>query len=328
MGLSEKQFGNGSYWRDLGYPYDPQYERGLRVGDIIAYEGGLVEYENGQVNIRRSNILYQNGAYYTPAPMPEPPKPEPVKPAPPSAASTPKPNTGTTPKPSTSSPGNGGGGGNKPSSKPNTGSGNNGKNEYYDPIFKIPEPFVSNWTLYYFYGEDQKSHAEKNIKLLEEKYTVSQWLITKTEDFTSIWNNTIPKNVDTIIINFHGDPFDVQFIRIPKLNTKQVDTLVLLSCNAGHLHTEVRPVARRLFEHLTVRQFIACDGTHRRESLERPDVGISVIDEYKWKSYFGSSVDKNEKSWGFTLYSVYGLIYSIGTSFNSVASLLECIGKW
>ena len=108
-GLSEKLFGNGSYWRDLGYPYDPQYERGLRVGDIIAYEGGLVEYENGQVNIRRSNILYQNGAYYTPAPMPEPPKPEPVKPAPPSAASTPKPNTGTTPKPSTSSPGNGGG---------------------------------------------------------------------------------------------------------------------------------------------------------------------------------------------------------------------------
>ena len=112
-GLSEKLFGNGSYWRDLGYPYDPQYERGLRVGDIIAYEGGLVEYENGQVNIRRSNILYQNGAYYTPAPMPEPPKPEPVKPAPPSAASTPKPNTGNTPTPSTSSPGNGGGGGNK-----------------------------------------------------------------------------------------------------------------------------------------------------------------------------------------------------------------------
>ena len=68
-GLSEKLFGNGSYWRDLGYPYDPQYERGLRVGDIIAYEGGLVEYENGQVNIRRSNILYQNGAYYTPAPV-------------------------------------------------------------------------------------------------------------------------------------------------------------------------------------------------------------------------------------------------------------------
>ena len=107
-----------------------------------------------------------------------------------------------------------------------------------------------------------------------------------------------------------------------------MDTLVLLSCNAGHLHTEVRPVARRLFEHLTVRQFIACDGTHRRESLERPDIGISVIDGNKWKSYFGSSVDKNEKSWGFTLYSVYGLIYSIGTSFNSVASLLESIGKW
>lgn len=214
------------------------------------------------------------------------------------------------------------------STKPNSGSGNNGKNEYYDPIFKIPEPFVSNWTLYYFYGSDQQEHAKKNIKKLEKKYTVSQWLITSEEDFTSLWNNSVPANVDTIIINFHGDPFDVRFVRIPKLNTKQVDTLVLLSCNAGHLHTEVRPVARRLFEHLTVRQFVACDGTHRRESPERLDIGITVRDDNKWKYHFGESVDPNEKSWGFTVYSIYGPTYSIGSSFNSVASLLASIGKW
>lgn len=106
-GLSVKLFGNGAYWEDLGYPYDLN-ERGLRVGDIIGYDGGLIEYENGQAYVHKSSILYQNGGYHTPQPMPEPPKP-----APPNPVSTPKPNTGKTPSPSTSSPGNGGSGGNK-----------------------------------------------------------------------------------------------------------------------------------------------------------------------------------------------------------------------
>ena len=163
-GLSVKLFGNGAYWEDLGYPYDLN-ERGLRVGDIIGYDGGLIEYENGQAYVHKSSILYQNGGYHTPQPMPEPPKP-----APPNPVSTPKPNTGSTPAPSASSHGNGGGGTAKGMStggtKPNSGSGNNGKNEYYDPIFKIPEPFVSDGTLYYFYGKDQKSHAKRNIKEL------------------------------------------------------------------------------------------------------------------------------------------------------------------
>lgn len=73
----------------------------------------MVEYVNGEVYIHKSNILYQDGAYYTPQPMPEPPKPEPVKPASP-AANTPTQPTPSNPQnnaaSSTSSPGNGGGG--------------------------------------------------------------------------------------------------------------------------------------------------------------------------------------------------------------------------
>ena len=76
------------------------------------------------------------------------------------------------------------------------------------------------------------------------------------------------------------------------------------------------------------RQLIACDGTHYRRSSGGVRVGKSWGKDEIWEGYFGSSVEKDEESWGFTLYSVYGLIYSIGTSFNSVASLLESIGKW
>ncbi len=185
-GLSEKLFGNGSYWRDLGYPYDPQYERGLRVGDIIAYEGGLVEYENGQVNIRRSNILYQNGAYYTPAPMPEPPKPEPVKPAPPTAASTPKPNTGTTPKPSTSSPGNGGGGGNKGgSTKPNTGSGSI---PWKPSVPKVSRPDPAAVKNYWIGAHSQKTVTTTTI---EKKFSL---LGVASVSYTQTVSKTIKNN--------------------------------------------------------------------------------------------------------------------------------------
>ena len=175
-GLSVKLFGNGAYWRDLGYPYDLN-ERSLQVGDIIAYDGGLIIHENGQTYVHVSNILYQNGAYHTPQPMPDPPKP-----APPNPVVTPKPNTGSTPAPSTSSPGNGGGGGNK-------GGGSSGGSK---PIYGPPVP--PN-----LYGPpDSLKNYTFGIKDFDDKYKAVSTLILELAP--DIIRAAKSKNVDAQVL--------------------------------------------------------------------------------------------------------------------------------
>ncbi|MCI8611578.1 MAG: RHS repeat-associated core domain-containing protein [Clostridiales bacterium] len=79
-GLAEKVFkGQGWKWPDLGYPYDLG-KRPLQAGDIIGYQGGLIEYENGIPYAHVAMVVYENNAYHTPEKMPEPQKPKPPEP--------------------------------------------------------------------------------------------------------------------------------------------------------------------------------------------------------------------------------------------------------
>ena len=101
-GLAEEVFqGQGWKWRDLGYPYDVN-KRPLQEGDIIAYQGGLIEYENGVPYIHAAHVVYENNGYHTPEKMPDPPEPKPQEPTASGGGATSKPGSVS----STSKPGN------------------------------------------------------------------------------------------------------------------------------------------------------------------------------------------------------------------------------
>ena len=110
-GLAVQLFqGQGRKWRDLGYPYDLG-SRPLQVGDVIGYQGGLIEYENGVPVAHVSTVVFENNAYHEPEPMPEPPKrPEPAPSKPTASGGVPNSSGSVS---STGGPGNG---------KPNLGS--------------------------------------------------------------------------------------------------------------------------------------------------------------------------------------------------------------
>ena len=101
-GLAEEVFqGQGWKWRDLGYPYDVN-KRPLQEGDIIAYQGGLIEYENGVPYIHVAHVVYENNGYHTPEKMPDPPEPKPQEPTASGGGTNSKPGSVS----STSKPGN------------------------------------------------------------------------------------------------------------------------------------------------------------------------------------------------------------------------------
>ncbi len=199
------------------------------------------------MNIRRSNILYQNGAYYTPAPMPEPPKPEPVKPAPPSAASTPKPNTGTMPKPSTSTPGNGGGGGNKGGGfSPSFGLGKDGELPEVVLPPKASELYVPPVNIFFVYDEYDGDFREQATYMAEKKYRnqINQFIyVLHDEDFINGWNKLVGTRINDILLFIHGGAGFIcfyeedevmeydDFSRLEKLSIE--GRAYLLACHGG-----------------------------------------------------------------------------------------------
>ena len=193
--------------------------------------------------------------------------------------------------------------------------------------------------LYYYYGKDQESHAKRNINKLEEKYKVVYLRIESSTIFKAAWNRKgLPDKLDVVIINLHGSPSSVEYMNLNDLNNKKIDTLILLSCNAGHQYLSgSSSFAKKLFDKFygNVRQLIACDGTHYRGGFLKPSA-ISVEGDKHWKRYVHSTFINNKKypkSKGFVRYTkstnrVGYTVTSIGFSFSSVADLLKAIGKW
>jgi hypothetical protein len=204
-----------------------------------------------------------------------------------------------------------------------------------NPLLFI-DPNGTNPRLFYFYGEDQKSHAESNMKDLNTDYEVKSYLITSIQDFTDAWNDMYnlvgDDDIDVVIVNLHGNPTYVEFMDLNKLDfTKNIDTFVLLSCNAGHQRNGADNFAQQILDasNNNINQLIAADGTHFRGIFWHPFRGIEVKGDKTWKDYYSSLLTQNLPSMGFVRYKWNGKNYeltSIGPKFNSVKSLLKKVG--
>ena len=192
-------------------------------------------------------------------------------------------------------------------------------------------------TCYYFYGKDQEEAARINCKRLSKKYSVVKYKITSKSDFDRAWGKMgrvhggrgAQKKIDVVVINLHGNPYFVQYIDHSIAKGKTIDTLFLLSCNAGHQDYKYSNPAYKLYSQNTIRQLIACDGTHYRKiNLFKTKVTLQVKGNSTFKSYLRYG---DRKSKGFVVYggSKSNLcVSSIGSKFNTIDELFKKVGKW
>jgi len=92
------------------------------------------------------------------------------------------------------------------------------------------------------------------------------------------------QSVEIVVINLHGNVNKVAYMNLNNLDfSKNIDTLLLLSCNSGHMHGNRPNFAEKLMAASgnTIRQLIAVDATHSRNS--KGPLSIKAVADSYWK---------------------------------------------
>ena len=190
---------------------------------------------------------------------------------------------------------------------------------------------------YVFYGEDQEWAAEQYEKQLKKDYSdvpVHMVFVDTPDTFYTEWNNmgivdgeTV--SIDGVIVNLHGNPTNIYAsdgneIDIGELtNDSKIETMLLLSCNAGHMDYE-NNMAVQFLKAANIRNVIAPDGTHYRDEFKGifglwANVKSIVKADETFKKY---AIDKDRSSTGFVSFSLNSL-GQVAYNFNVLDSINE-----
>ena len=182
----------------------------------------------------------------------------------------------------------------------------------------------SGLDIYYFVNEEFKKEAWKDAKLLEKHSGEPvHVLITDTRDtFIEEWNKMGSwdgKDVDVslVVINMHGSPDSISphsngstgsittgDIKSGRLISKNIDRIVLLSCNTGHFDHRYSSFANKMLVYNNVKSVVAADGTVSSRSLLRGRYNTMADDTFN--SFLWSEGDEKEpyrKNYGFIDYT-------------------------
>jgi len=202
----------------------------------------------------------------------------------------------------------------------------------YDSPLRYIDP--SGNDCYYFYLPEWKDEAERARKNLAVYYGIDESEVhlievTDNQSFMDGWNNMgtengQPVDIDMVVVDTHADPYGFDYGKNSKdeldaydvqgLGDKDIDTIVLLGCNAGHLDYEDDNMAATFATKYEDTLVVASDGT-----VEPYDYGID---------YGYESLDDDEKK-HFKKWLLYGdrenkgwhIYYSIG-GYQSVSPSL------
>jgi len=202
----------------------------------------------------------------------------------------------------------------------------------YDSPLRYVDP--SGNDCYYFYLPEWKDEAERARKNLAVYYGIDESEVhlievTDNQSFMDGWNNMgtengQPVDIDMVVVDTHADPYGFDYGKNSKdeldaydvqgLGDKDIDTIVLLGCNAGHLDYEDDNMAATFATKYEDTLVVASDGT-----VEPYDYGID---------YGYESLDDDEKK-HFKKWLLYGdrenkgwhIYYSIG-GYQSVSPSL------
>ncbi|MDY6315244.1 MAG: hypothetical protein SPL89_08795 [Clostridia bacterium] len=178
--------------------------------------------------------------------------------------------------------------------------------------------------IYYFVNEEFKKEAWKDAKLLEEHSGEPvHVLITDTRDtFIEEWNKMGSwdgKDVDVslVVINMHGSPDSISphsdgstglittgDIKSGRLISKNIDRIVLLSCNTGHFDHRYSSFANKMLVYNNVKSVVAADGTVSSRSLLRGRYNTMADDTFNsflWSE--GNGTEPYRKNYGFIDYT-------------------------
>ena len=190
---------------------------------------------------------------------------------------------------------------------------------------------------YVFYGEDQEWAAEQYEKQLKKDYSdvpVHMVFVDTPDTFYTEWNNmgivdgeTV--SIDGVIVNLHGNPTNIYAsdgneIDIGELtNDSKIETMLLLSCNAGHMDYE-NNMAVQFLKAANIGNVIAPDGTHYRDEFKGifglwANVKSIVKADETFKKY---AIDKDRSSTGFVSFSLNSL-GQVAYNFNVLDSINE-----
>ena len=136
-----------------------------------------------------------------------------------------------------------------------------------------PVVFVdpSGLDAYIFYGKDQEKAAKNDAKELKKRYGTVHLIFADTDsDFLTGWQSmgNVDGNavsIDLVEINLHGNATSIYSsdgteIDLTQMQSQDIATILLLSCNGGHLDYS-NNVATQLLNGNNVQDVIAGDGT-------------------------------------------------------------------
>lgn len=165
---------------------------------------------------------------------------------------------------------------------------------------------------------------------MEKEYDVNVKLIyvKNEDDFTENWNSMGENydNIDMVIVNVHGNPEYMDCVNMEKLDSKKINTLILLSCNVGHQDYQ-NNMAYQFFKNNDVFQVVAPDGTHWRtpKGIFNKHIQLEARDDDIWDDYRKEAGADSRKGMGFVRYSKFegDKPTSIGKTFNSIVDLIN-----
>ncbi|MPN20173.1 hypothetical protein SDC9_167551 [bioreactor metagenome] len=186
---------------------------------------------------------------------------------------------------------------------------------------------------YYFYLPEWEKEAKKDQKLLMEYFGISEnkvhlISISSAAALTSGWNSMGAGGVSiqAVIINSHANPTNLSFdfgeSKINKLQNKNIKTLILYGCNAGHLDRRKSNVAYFFAKKLgNLTPVLASDGTVSLRSL----FGYyrSKNDE-EFKSYLPAGSKRGNEGWIINSYDRHGF-YTI-SGYGKSLTLTKMLG--
>ena len=155
-------------------------------------------------------------------------------------------------------------------------------------------------TDYIFYGNDQKSYAEDYAeKLKASQRNVVSIHATNPKAFIDGWDQmgSDGETIDTVYMMVHGEPEyvlsdGVGQIYSDQLARKEIDTILLISCNTGNMDFN-NNFAVQLLSTQTVNQVIAPDGKGYR-------IAYGMASSFYFEETSGVKRDGN----GFVLYQL------------------------
>ena len=195
---------------------------------------------------------------------------------------------------------------------------------WYSYVANNPVNFIDSWGLagYIFYdADDYKGTAEGYQKVLMDYYDLKKEdviliSVSEMDDLVNGWNamGANGVSIDAVIMIIHANPEMLgvggkgnnesllYYDQFDALDSKNVGSLILMSCNAGHLDYSDHNIASQFAKKINGGSVIACDGEPQTSASKWlsswTKIGTKKSDSFKfWRDGSNSNSTRGHQGW-------------------------------